>query len=672
MTDLTIVQNKNRRAIAKGTLAFLLFVAIAIVLSLTGIADSLPAADWWSALKSATIETPAQALVFYGLMPRVVVAIIAGFALGLGGAVFQQVLGNQLAEPGLLGVSSGAGLALALSLIYAPALWTAGPEIVALGGAGLALVLVLSVASGWGLASNTVILAGVVVNLYCGALYSLLVLFNHDFLTDLLRWQAGSLQQSGWRSAALLSAEIAVATAFILLMQRPLALLALGDGAARSLGIPTSTLKIALLASGSMLAAFVTANFGIIGFVGLAAPAMARAFWPHSNMSLVRSAATGAMLLLLADQLVRLLSQWAGDIPVGAAAGLLTGPLLVALALRQRRGSMPQRQDVAQPSIRIILTGRLTMALILLVGVTMVVALVLGQSATGWHIARSGDLASALQWRLPRILASAGAGACLAVAGVILQRSLRNPLASPDLLGIGHGAGLGLALAILFLPVASIGSKFAIASIGALIVLGFVAVLSWRNRFQPDRTLLIGVGLGSMMNSLLVLVLAGGGPRAAVLLSWFSGSTGGVGINEALAVCAVAVLVLLSSILGQRWLGLLSLGDTTAASLGVALKAARALSLVTASIATAAGTIVIGPLSFIGLMIPHIARMAGFRRPAESIVGCALLGALLMVFSDWLGRNLIWPWPMSPGLIASIIGGPWLLWLIHKGNKRGL
>jgi iron complex transport system permease protein len=308
--------------------------------------------------------------------------------------------------------------------------------------------------------------------------------------------------------------------------------------------------------------------------------------------------------------------------------------------------------------------------LVALLLMTLVLAFFVGQSQTGWHIVMLSNIEPAVTWRLPRVLAAAGAGACLAVSGFVLQRTLRNPLASPDLLGIGHGAGLGLAFAIILLPAASIWSKFVVASIGAIVVLGLVVVLSWRNAFQPERTLLIGVGLGSTMNSLLILVLAGGGPKAAALLSWFAGSTGGVGIDEAVAVCVVAVLALLSAIMCHRWLDLSALGDATAGGLGVPLKISRALALLTASVATATATIIIGPLSFVGLMIPHLVRMTGFRRAADSVVGCALFGALLMVFSDWLGRNVIWPWPMSPGLLAAFIGGPCLLWLIKKGERR--
>ncbi|WP_320188584.1 Fe(3+)-hydroxamate ABC transporter permease FhuB [Agrobacterium rosae] len=654
-----------------GTVFFLLIAITASALALNGLGHSLPPAQWWAFLSSAKISTPSEALVYYGLLPRIVVALVAGFALGLGGTVFQQVLDNQLAEPGLLGVSSGAGLALAASLLYAPPLWRSGPEVVALAGAGLALMVVLGVAFGRGMASNTLILAGVVVNLYCGALYSLLVLFNHDFLTDLLRWQAGSLQQSGWRGLTMLLPQVAVISGAVFLMQRPLTLLSLGDGTAKTLGVSSTTMKIVALACASMLAAFVTANFGIIGFIGLAAPALARTLWPNNNTRLLRSAVTGAVLLLLADQLVRLLSQYAGDIPVGAAAGLLTGPLLVALALRNRKASLPHH-DIApiQSSIKIRSTAQLTGILAVLLIAVTIMAFFVGQSQMGWQVATLSDMEPAVNWRLPRVLASVGAGACLAISGFILQRSLRNPLASPDLLGIGHGAGLGLAFAIILLPAASIWSKFAVASVGAVFVLGLVVLLSWRNAFHPERTLLIGVGLGSTMNSLLVLVLAGGGPKAAALLSWFAGSTGGVSLDEALAVSVVAILTLISGVLCHRWLELSSLGDPTATSLGVPMKASRALVLVTASIATAAATIVIGPLSFIGLMVPHLAKMIGFRRVADSLVGCALLGGLLMVFCDWLGRNLIWPWPMSPGLLAAFIGGPLLLWLIHRNERR--
>ncbi len=199
-------------------------------------------------------------------------------------------------------------------------------------------------------------------------------------------------------------------------------------------------------------------------------------------------------------------------------------------------------------------------------------------------------------------------------------------------------------------------------------MLSAIAGIGWRMAFQPERVLLVGVGLGSMFHALMVLLLASGNPRVAGLLNWFSGSMGNIGWNDAALVCICAIIVLLAALLFRRPLDLFPLGDVTARAVGLKVSSSRAILLALAGVGTTAATITIGPVSFIGLMVPHFAALLGFRSVTMRLLASALLGALLLVFADWLGRNLAYPWPMSAGLLASLIGGGFFLRLLSKPN----
>ncbi|KND16264.1 iron-hydroxamate transporter permease subunit [Pannonibacter phragmitetus] len=617
----------------------------------------------------AITGTPDPLILTYSLLPRILAALVAGALLGLGGAVFQRVFNNPLAEPSLLGITGGAALCMAATLVLAPVLWSQGYQIVALAGAGLALAAVLAIAWGPHLNSQKLVLAGVMVNLLCNAAYSLLALFNHDFLSNLLTWQAGSLQQNGWAAPLRLTVLALIAIIPLWLLERPLRLLALGDAGATSLGLPVRMVKLLMLGLVSCLAACVTAEFGQIGLIGLAAPALARAIGQRASPGLATAALTGALLLLTADQCMRLLAPLAGDLPVGAAAGLFAGPLLILLA-RRASGSVPLTFQLQAPQRKA--GARLLLLLGLALTLAFAAALIVGRVPGGWSLALDGgELARIWQWRLPPLLGSASAGLCLALAGLLLQRLLRNPLASPDLLGIGHGAGLALALALVILPAASAPAKLAVTLTGAGLAMLAVTLLALRSRFDPARMLLIGAGIASTANALLVLVMAGGGQRGAALLGWFSGITSSTSLPVAVAAALTGCVCLAGSLLLSRRVDLVALGEPAAISLGVPVRRTRILGLTLAALATAAGTLVTGPVSFIGILVPHLVTRLGFRGTASASIACGLTGALLMTLAEWASQTLAWPWPLSPGLLAALLGGPCFLWLLRRQTAQG-
>jgi iron complex transport system permease protein len=639
-----------------------LLVAAALALTLWSAAALLPPGLWLAAAWSPDLTDPGQLLFRHAFLPRLAVSWLAGAALGLAGTIFQQVLRNPLAEPTTLGTSAGAGLALAAAGLYAPALLAQGREAVALAGAAIATAAVFGLA-GRRLAPVTLILAGLVVSLTCGSAGALLVLLHRDYMTELFVWQSGSLVQTGDATALALLPRLAAAGVLAALLARPLALLELEDAGAAELGLSPARTRLAGLAVAVGLSAAVVAAVGVIGFVGLAAPAAARLCGARTlRQRMAVAPLAGALLLWLADQLAQH-APFAGEIPAGTITALLGAPLLLALLPRLRLAgstapAAPSRDRTGRPGLR------LGLGLALLLAATAM-ALLFGRSADGWGWA--SDLHALLPLRVPRVATALAAGAVLGMAGTLLQRMTGNPMAAPEMLGISAGASTGVVLLLLAVPGFDRGATLAAATAGALATLAVLLLIARRPSVAPERLLLAGVALATMFSGLAAVVLAGDDPRVDRLLAWMSGSTYHAGASEAAVAAVAAVAMLALAPLTVRWLEILPLGPAPARALGLDPARARLALLPLVALPVAAATLAIGPLSFVGLMAPHMARLAGFRRALPQLLASALAGALILLVADWLGRTLIFPWQVPAGLLAAFIGGPYLLWLLRRG-----
>jgi ferric hydroxamate transport system permease protein len=178
--------------------------------------------------------------------------------------------------------------------------------------------------------------------------------------------------------------------------------------------------------------------------------------------------------------------------------------------------------------------------------------------------------------------------------------------------------------------------------------------------------LLAGMALNSAFVTLLLVLMASGDPRMGGLLSWISGSTYNINMPQAVQSAVVGIVFIALAPLASRWLTLLPLGSATARSAGMALTGSRMALLLLAAALTATATLTIGPLSFIGLMAPHIVRMLGFRRALPQVLMAGLLGGGLMVFADWCGRMLAFPDQIPAGLMATFFGAPYFIWLLRR------
>src|SRR5690606_34666084 len=238
--------------------------------------------------------------------------------------------------------------------------------------------------------------------------------------------------------------------------------------------------------------------------------------------------------------------------------------------------------------------------------------------------------------------------------------------ASPEILGISTGASLALVFAFVAfgVPLREAGPPVALAgSVGALVILILVA---HRNRNAPAFVALAGIALAATLDSGLRFVLARGGEDATVLLGWLSGSLFHVRPEDAefLAAAVLPLACLTWSL--DRWLTLLGLGAAAAAGRGLPPGRARLVRRGITAMLTGLITAFVGPVAFVGLVAPHLAMLLGARRVREQVLLALLLGGALFVAADWLGRTALYPRQLPAGMIASVLGGIYLVALLAR------
>ena len=638
--------------------------AVALILAIVGIHAQLNGASFWITLFAPNRTDLHQVLVRDSLLPRIAVTLLCGAALALAGTLAQQVLRNPLAEPMTLGIFPGSYLALMIAELWAPSWVTGGRTVVALAGGGLAMLLVFGLAWRQRMSSLSVILSGMIVNLYCGAISLAICMSNFDLLRGLMIWGGGALDQSGWQESRQLFWGVLACVAATVLLRRPLGVFEAGDSTVQSLGISLQRTRFAALLISVVLTACVVSTVGVIGFVGLAAPTLARlAGARRLRQRLIWAPLLGAALLWATDEIVQGVSSTelfsAHLVPTGTVTSLLGVPLLMLLLPRLRSQPDLHASAVAHaPEAR--LGRRLPWAV---VGLAVVLMLTFGISrgVHGWHVAGPAQIGALLFWRLPHAIAAMSAGVLLAVAGTLIQRVTANPMASPDLLGVSSGGALGIVIILFAGLEPTPGILFAGCLAGAMTTLALLLWLGGRASFAPDRLLLIGVGISALFEAIVSATLASGDPRAGILMDLVVGSTYYIEPVASYAAAAVALAGLVLGPLMARWIETLSLGAPMAGSLGVPVARTRLAILLLAALLTATATLLVGPLSFVGLIAPHIARYSGARRPAVQMLVASIVGALLMGFADWLGRQVMFPQEMPAGLVATLIGGPYLI-----------
>lgn len=274
------------------------------------------------------------------------------------------------------------------------------------------------------------------------------------------------------------------------------------------------------------------------------------------------------------------------------------------------------------------------------------------------------------EYRLPRISVGILAGFGLAVAGVILQSIIRNPLASPDVIGITKGAGFAATLVIFVFPGAPGYALPAAAFAGALLSFFLLLLLSRRMTLTPASFALVGIAIGAIFQAGIQYLLVKNPSDINMALLWMSGSLWGRGWDEALMLLPWIIVLLPVAWWNFAKLNVFQLGDEWSVALGLNVVRERLWLLLLAVALTAISVAAVGAIGFVGLIAPHTARLLVGGRHQWLIPLAALIGADIMLLGDCLGRVLIIPREVSAGIMTAIIGAPYFVYLLRRARVR--
>lgn len=274
-----------------------------------------------------------------------------------------------------------------------------------------------------------------------------------------------------------------------------------------------------------------------------------------------------------------------------------------------------------------------------------------------------------LNLRLPRSLVAMMLGASLAVSGTLLQTLTHNPLASPSLLGINSGAALAMALTSAFSPAPLSGFSLAlIAACGGGIswLLVMAAGGGWRQELDRNRLILAGIALSALCMALTRITLLLAEDHAYGILTWLAGGVSHVRWAEFWQLFPFTALIVPGVFLLTNALNLLNVSDSAAHSLGVNLPRLRLLINAAVLLLTGACVSVAGPVAFIGLLIPHLARLWAGHDHRALLPMSAVMGALFMLLADVLARALAGPGELPAGAVLALVGAPCFVWLVRR------
>ncbi|WP_337262831.1 MULTISPECIES: iron-enterobactin ABC transporter permease [unclassified Serratia (in: enterobacteria)] len=272
------------------------------------------------------------------------------------------------------------------------------------------------------------------------------------------------------------------------------------------------------------------------------------------------------------------------------------------------------------------------------------------------------------QWRLPRVAMALLLGAALGISGAIFQSLLRNPLGSPDVIGFNTGAYSGVLVVIVLFNGGILGITSG-ALAGGLITAGVIYLLAWRNGVEAFRLIIVGIAVRALLVALNTWMIVSASLESAMTAGlWSAGSLNGISWAKSLpAVLVIVLAVMLLAALVRR-MRLLEMGDDTARALGVAVERSRLLLFLAGVLLTAAATAVAGPISFIALVAPQIARRLCANQ--SLLLLTALTGALLLLAADVAAQRLFMPYQLPVGVLTVSLGGIYLIWLLIRESRK--
>ncbi|MYL29672.1 iron chelate uptake ABC transporter family permease subunit [Halobacillus halophilus] len=274
-------------------------------------------------------------------------------------------------------------------------------------------------------------------------------------------------------------------------------------------------------------------------------------------------------------------------------------------------------------------------------------------------------------YRAPRIVLAILVGGALAVAGVIMQTILNNSLAAPDTLGVSGGAAVTALVTASVLPSMSMTSVSLAAFIGGAAAAFIVYALAYKDGANPVRLALVGVSVSALCGSGVELSLLKLDANAQTSLLWLNGSLFGRTWEQVLTLAPITIGILLVLLLFTKTLDSLKLGGQIAMGLGVSVEKMKMLLLGLSTLLTGVSVSAVGMIGFVGLISPHITRQLVGLQHRYVLPGAALVGSFLLLLADTIGRSVLQPLEIPAGIVISLIGAPYFLFLLYQESKQG-
>lgn len=288
---------------------------------------------------------------------------------------------------------------------------------------------------------------------------------------------------------------------------------------------------------------------------------------------------------------------------------------------------------------------------------------------SGLFIEYNPDVATIYDLRFPRIFIAMLGGAATAVSGVLLQAVMKNPLADPGIIGVSSGASLVAVIVTAFFPSLFFLTPM-LAFIGGLVAFLLVYSLSWKGGLSPLRIILVGVAVNALCTGLMSAFNSATGSSYTGVASIVNANITQKTWDDFQTLAVYAVIGLIASFFVTNQCNLLSLEDKTARSLGMNVTRSRIVISVTAVLLASISTAVVGAISFLGLIVPHIARLLVGSNHKVLVPYSILLGAFTLLLADTIGRTVASPYEISAAVVMSVIGGPFFIFLLRRSKQN--
>ena len=273
--------------------------------------------------------------------------------------------------------------------------------------------------------------------------------------------------------------------------------------------------------------------------------------------------------------------------------------------------------------------------------------------------------------RLPRVLLCILIGASMAISGLIMQNLTRNPLASPQILGINSGATLSVVVIMVFFPLLGYKAKILGAFLGAGVIGLFVHVIGNVKNLSPLKITLVGISIQLFLSSITKSIMLFNESKTSDLIFWMIGGVHHAQFIHIMAILPWFILSIVLTILISNSMDTLKMGDSVAISLGENVKLTKTVATIVVILLSSSSVAIAGPISFIGLITPHIISKLGGRNFRQNFILCGIYGANLLLLSDIISKLLKYPYESPVGTVTSFIGAVFYIFLANKEMKRG-